>query len=248
MGALHLNCVGCAFGLVVSFQNPNYHILHDSHDLVVNGAYIDGTFTEGGDVGAIYCSQDPTIFGTEFNNITFVNIPSMTDGMRSGAFTARRALYIDNWCSGVTARNITCVNCNTAVGGSPDFCVHIHGGQACTIDGVRTVNCAAHPVGVMPYSGGDWTIGGQAYNIVVSANAADGRYQSKYGIPWTQLITQSPTPGLPINNSVLRIFPDINSAAQPDLRSSDFSLGCFINQPHGYVAPGSPIPFPPPLN
>jgi hypothetical protein len=250
LGGAHLNCVGCTFGLIVSFQNPNHHLVHDSHDLVVNGGYFDGTFTEGGDVGIIYTAEDPTIFGTEFNNITFINIPNMTDGMRgSGVFTARRGLYIDNWGSGVTARNITCIQCNSLFEGSPDFCVFIHGGQACTIDGVQTISCAARPVGVMSLSGAPWmSPDGVAWKFIASANVADGRYQGKYGVPWAQLLTSTPVAGLPINNSVLRVYPDINSASQPDLRGSIFGLGCPINQPQGYVAPGSAPPFPPPLN
>ncbi len=246
-GGAQLNCVGCTIKLFVSFQNPNYHILHTSHDLTVEKGFIDGSFTEGGDVGLIYSSQDPTIFGTVFQGVTFVNIPNMTDGMK-GAFTARRALYIDNYGSGVTARDITCVQCNSLFGGSPDFCVFVHGGQACTIDGVQTISCAAQPVGVMGgLEGTAWEVDGVAYNRIVSANVADGRYQGKYGLPWVQLLSTDP-PGLPINNSVLRVYPDVNSAGQPDLRASIFELDCPIYQPQGAVAPGTSPPFPPPLN
>jgi hypothetical protein len=227
----------------------NHHVIHDSHDFVVKSGFFDGSFTEGGDVGIIYSAQDPTIFGTEFHNLTFVNIPTMTDNLR-GTFQGRRALYVDNWGSGVTARNITCVNCNSMSNGEADYCVVVNGGQACTIDGVQTISCLAQPVEIMGQSGAAWQPEGAAYRNLVSASVADGRYQGKYGLPWAQMLESlgGTPPGLPINNSVFRIYPDINSAGQPDLRGSSFALGCPINQPQGAVAPGAVPPFPPPLN
>ncbi len=247
-GACHLNCVGCGVDIIVSYQNPNYHLIHDSHDLVVNSGYFDGSFTEGGDVGIVYSANDPTTFGTVFNNFTVVNIPTMTDSYR-GKDPYRRGIYIDNNCSGVTVNDATFINCNSKDGsGDPDYCVYINSGQACTVNGVTTIGCIAHPVGVIsiPLVTDSWTpVMGQAWKFFTSANTFDGRYVGKYGTAWEQMPLGIPYTGAPVNNSVLRIFPGVGSTGQEDLTISKFNLNCPIYQPQGQVSSLTDPPFPP---
>jgi hypothetical protein len=213
--------------------------------MVVNGAYIDATFTEGGDVGVVYSAEDPTIFGTVFNDFTIVNIPNMTV-YRPMTDPARNGIYIDNSGSGVTVNNATFVNCASTAG----FCVFMHGSQACTINGVTTINCASTPVWIQAIGSSPWTPPPNNSHLALlfftQANANDPRYQTKYGPAWNQLISMDGGLGASRNIRVLRIFPLTGSTAQTDLNT--LGLGVPVNQPQGAVAAsGFPAPpYPPP--